>query len=199
MTVRNIGNRASELTETGIVTLKNHPILSEALMPHLRVAAIADYFDIQPLQNLILVKVDEVLKIPWSSEGFAEAVNLAFEVNDETLRSKMATIVFDHLEDLLHQEFPARFFANDLSRRVFRLTQNRKRDMEGEIKELSNEKVALLNRLEQAVMGYKLAVVYNGYDFVLKGTCLKCGQIRNYNKSELDSPHCERCHLWLSS
>ncbi|OJJ95135.1 hypothetical protein ASPACDRAFT_64732 [Aspergillus aculeatus ATCC 16872] len=182
----------------GAVILANNPGISQALILHLHVAAIADYFDIQPLRNLVHSKVNKALDMPWSSEGFGEVVNLVFEGNDEFLRNQMATTVFNHLDDFIRWDHPAQLFANDLFRRVFDPMQNSRRAMEREIKNLSDDKAALTSRLDIArivVTGYQVSVVSRGFNYLFQGTCVRCGQTKNYNYklNDVIAPQWERC------
>ncbi|PYH84680.1 hypothetical protein BO82DRAFT_399508 [Aspergillus uvarum CBS 121591] len=78
----------------------------------------AYYFDVQPLRDLVHVKANEVLATPWSPAGFADVIDVAFQVNDETLHDLMVATVLDHLDDFIHPDGPSELFSDELCYRV---------------------------------------------------------------------------------
>ncbi|PYI13641.1 hypothetical protein BO86DRAFT_404190 [Aspergillus japonicus CBS 114.51] len=79
-----------------------------------------DYFDIQPLRDLVHVKVNEVLTTPWSPARFVDVIDVAFQVNDETLHNLMVTTVLNHLDDFIHPDRPSELFSDELCYRVLK-------------------------------------------------------------------------------
>ncbi|RAH71185.1 BTB/POZ domain-containing protein [Aspergillus aculeatinus CBS 121060] len=108
--------------ETTSRTNPSTPILSEILIAHIRVADLAEYYQISGLNALVERKVDKTLQMPWSAKGFGTAVDLAYRVpNAGSLCDKIAGVLVQHLDDFLPDEATESPFTDDVSVRVLRL------------------------------------------------------------------------------
>ncbi|PYI27947.1 hypothetical protein BP00DRAFT_308752, partial [Aspergillus indologenus CBS 114.80] len=92
----------SAATTAAVTTAAVASDLSKNLVAHIHMAEMADYYHVLGLKELVHKKVDETLRLPWSPEGFADAVNMAFKIADDgVLREKLAATVADHLDDFI--------------------------------------------------------------------------------------------------
>lgn len=69
---------------------KEEDATSAVLISHIRVNAIADYYDISPLKSLANKNVEEILQNSWSPDGFSDVIQ---EVLDSTADKILRDIV----------------------------------------------------------------------------------------------------------
>jgi len=75
---------------------------TEILLRNVRVNAIADYYDILRLKQLVNTKIQHVLKTSWSAFGFSNIVKEAFNsTSDMALYNIMTLTATTHIEELL--------------------------------------------------------------------------------------------------
>ncbi|PYH86718.1 hypothetical protein BO82DRAFT_397299 [Aspergillus uvarum CBS 121591] len=124
------------------------PILSEALIAHIQVAEIAEYYQVSRLKTLVEKKVDQTLQMPWSPAGFAKVVELAYKVpNAESLRDKIAGVLVQYLDDFLLDDAPESPFTDDVSARVLRLMREASKASAESIQALHSECKSLKEEL----------------------------------------------------
>src|SRR2546423_15473800 len=78
---------------------------AEILLGHVRVNAIADYYDIPQLKELANTKIQHIIETNWSPHGFSEVVKEVFNsTTDRALREIMSLTAVAHIEELLEFE-----------------------------------------------------------------------------------------------
>jgi hypothetical protein len=78
---------------------------AEILLGHVRVNAIADYYDIPQLKELANTKIQHIIETNWSPHGFSEVVKEVFNsTTDRELREIMSLAATAHIEELLQSE-----------------------------------------------------------------------------------------------
>ncbi|RAK75319.1 BTB/POZ domain-containing protein, partial [Aspergillus fijiensis CBS 313.89] len=127
---------------------RSTPFLSGILIAHIQVAEIAEYYQVSKLKALVERKIDKTLQMPWSSKGFATAVDLAYRVpNAESIRDKMAGVLVQHLDDFLSDEAAESPFADDVSVRVLCLMREASKASARSIQALHSECNSLKEQL----------------------------------------------------
>ncbi len=63
------------------------PTTNEIVLHHVHVNAIADYYDIPQLKQLVKTKIQNVLKTSWSAEGFSNVVKEVYSSTDLELQA----------------------------------------------------------------------------------------------------------------
>jgi len=78
---------------------------AETLLGHVRVNAVADYYDIPQLKELANTKIRHIIQTNWSPYGFSEVIKEVFNsTTDKELREIMSLTVAAHIEELLEFE-----------------------------------------------------------------------------------------------
>jgi hypothetical protein len=78
---------------------------TDILLRHVRVNAIADYYDIPQLRELANSKIRDILKTNWSADSFSSVVKAVFNsTSDVELRDIMALTATSHMETLIELE-----------------------------------------------------------------------------------------------
>ena len=78
---------------------------AEILLGHVRVNAVADYYDIPQLKELANTKIQRIIETNWSPHGFSEVVKEVFNsTTDRELREIMSLTAAAHIEELLEFE-----------------------------------------------------------------------------------------------
>ncbi|RAH47800.1 uncharacterized protein BO95DRAFT_461866 [Aspergillus brunneoviolaceus CBS 621.78] len=127
-------------TTAAITTAAVTEDLSKNLVAHIHMAEIADYFNVPGLKELVHKKVDETLQLPWSPEGFADAVTMAFNIGDNgVLRDRLAATVADHLDDFLGTDSRMDLFTHDASFQVLRRLNEQLKESERRTKGLQRQ------------------------------------------------------------
>ncbi|KAH7317410.1 hypothetical protein BKA65DRAFT_466379 [Rhexocercosporidium sp. MPI-PUGE-AT-0058] len=78
---------------------------TEMVLHHVRVNAIADYYDIPLLKQLANTKIQRLLETTRSADGFSDVVREVFNsTSDKALREIMASTAATHIEELIGLE-----------------------------------------------------------------------------------------------
>src|SRR5947207_4863159 len=78
---------------------------AEILLGHVRVNAVADYYDISQLKELANTEIKHIIETNWSPHGFSEVVKEVFNsTTDRELREIMSLATTAHIEELLQFE-----------------------------------------------------------------------------------------------
>jgi hypothetical protein len=78
---------------------------AETLLGHVRVNAVADYYDIPQLKELANTKIRHIIETNWSPHGFSEVIKEVFNsTTDRELREIVSLTVAAHIEELLEFE-----------------------------------------------------------------------------------------------
>ena len=122
---------------------------AEILVGHVRVNAIADYYDIPQLKELANTKIQHIIETNWSPHGFSEVVKEVFNsITDRELREIVSLAATAHIEELLEFEDFAELdvmsdFAIGIIRNMFTtykadkgLTSRELRDMKDHLESL---------------------------------------------------------------
>jgi hypothetical protein len=105
----------------------------DEIMLHVRVNAIADYYDIPQLRQLANTKIQHVLDTAWSADGFSGIIREVFQCNgDMELRKIMASTVAAHIEELIELDdfvgldIPSDFVMNIIRHTIstYRVNEN---------------------------------------------------------------------------
>ena len=80
------------------------PTTNEIVLHHVHVNAIADYYDIPQLKQLVKTKIQNVLKTSWSAEGFSNVVKEVYSSTDLALHDVMTLVTSKHIEELVELE-----------------------------------------------------------------------------------------------
>ncbi|RAH80210.1 hypothetical protein BO86DRAFT_380749 [Aspergillus japonicus CBS 114.51] len=177
----------SAATTAAVTTAAVAADLSKNLVAHIHMAEMADYYHVLGLKELVHKKVDETLRLPWSPEGFADAVNMAFKIaNDDVLRERLAATVTDHLDDFIGTDNRINLFTHDASFRVLRILNGkmkqsvrRARESQRRTKESLELQTGLAQQLRSErdlANGYHLVVTHyqQGSTVEVTSTCMKC-------------------------
>ena len=90
------------LTQVDPLCATTPAMTTEILLRNVRVNAIADYYDILRLKQLVNTKIQHVLKTSWSAFGFSNIVKEAFNsTSDMALYNIMTLTATTHIEELL--------------------------------------------------------------------------------------------------
>ena len=74
-------------------------------MWHVRVNAIADYYDIKPLANLAKAKIKESIRESWDAQAFIDAAKEALcETGDKAVHEMMGTVAVEHVGELAEMD-----------------------------------------------------------------------------------------------
>ena len=105
----------SLLAETATVT-------TDLLLRHVRVNAIADYYDIPPLRQLATTRFQHVLETNWSADAFSNVIKEVFNsTNDAALQETVASAAAAHIEELVElPEFAALEVMSDVAIRIIK-------------------------------------------------------------------------------
>ncbi|RAL16175.1 BTB/POZ domain-containing protein [Aspergillus homomorphus CBS 101889] len=124
--------------------------LSTVLIAHLYVAKIADYFQVKGLTELVHEEVDTTLQMPWSAEGFSEAVQVAYRIPyNVVLREKIAAVLVDHLDDFLTDGAHESAFDDNFSVRVLRRMDEKNSVLEKRLMESDAKRTELDKRISR--------------------------------------------------
>jgi hypothetical protein len=97
---------------------------AQILLRHVRVNAIADYYDVQQLRTLANPKIQHILNNTWTAKGFPSVVKEVFSSNaDSELKEIMTLTAAEHIEELLKMEdFAALELMSDFTTPLIRTT-----------------------------------------------------------------------------
>lgn len=73
----------------------------DIILQHIKVVAIADYYDIESLRQTAKSYISETFKLKWSSEVFPDIVKAVYEVRDPELHEIICSTVAEHIEDII--------------------------------------------------------------------------------------------------
>jgi hypothetical protein len=95
---------------------------AEILLGHVRVNAVADYYDIPQLKELTNTKIRHIIETNWSPYGFSEVVKEVFNsTTDMELREIMSLTAAAHIEELLEfEDFAELDVMNDFAIGIIR-------------------------------------------------------------------------------
>ena len=95
---------------------------NKILIRHVRVNAIADYYDIPQLKKLVNTKLQNVLETNWSADGFSHVIKEVFtSTTDKALRNIVSSTVVTHIEELIeHKDFAALEIMSDVAISIIR-------------------------------------------------------------------------------
>ena len=95
---------------------------AEVLLGHVRVNAVADYYDIPQLKELANTKIQHIIETNWSPHGFSEVVKEVFNsTTDRELREIMSLTATAHIEELLEfEDFAELDVMNDFAIGIIR-------------------------------------------------------------------------------
>jgi len=151
---------------------------SDILLCHVNVAAIADYYDITTLKEVVNRKIKTVLDTNWSPDGFSTVIKKAFDsTSDPELRNLLASAAAEHILELVGQKdfFTCGIvndFAADLLKEV--MTKYNTRN-----KELQEELINTKSRLEANERYYEQE----------KAQCEALGKRISYINDSIDGCH----------
>ncbi|KAE8355900.1 hypothetical protein BDV28DRAFT_145699 [Aspergillus coremiiformis] len=75
------------------------------LLPHIHVAAIADYYNVSALKENVNERIAQIFGSHWSSKGFAALVALILRsTTDHGVRETICRAILDHLDELVKDE-----------------------------------------------------------------------------------------------
>lgn len=116
--------------------------MAKLFHPHVSVNSIADYYDIPELRKQANAKIRWILETAWSADGLSNTVEEVFEsTSDKALRQIMATVVADHIEELIRREDFVKFkMMNEFT---FSVMQQMKSKRDAAENELRRTKIAL--------------------------------------------------------
>jgi len=116
---------------------------SGVLLCHVNVAAIADYYDIPALKEIVNRKIKTILDTNWSPYGFSTVIKQAFgSTSDTELHSILASTAAEHILELVGQEDfftcgVVNNFAADLLKEVVTKYSNREEELQQELDDKS--------------------------------------------------------------
>lgn len=96
-------NEASPLRPSldySLIGLDHDP--RDAILEHIRVSKIADYYDIQSLRRTANLYISSALQTKWfSAERFSAIIKAAYEVPDRELHEIIAQVLAEHIEEFI--------------------------------------------------------------------------------------------------
>lgn len=95
--------------------------MAALLRPHIKVNAIADYYNIPKLKEFANAQIQKILITSWSPDGFATIIEeTRNSTGDKALLSILSTSAAVHIEDLLkaNENIVPDNFANDVIRNL---------------------------------------------------------------------------------
>lgn len=100
------------------------PTTTEILLHHVKVNAIADYYDMPPLKQLANAKIQNILETNWSANNFSDVVKEAFNsTSDTALHEIITSTAIAHIEELIeHEDFMAVKVISDFALGILRNT-----------------------------------------------------------------------------
>jgi len=98
------------------------PMTTEILLRHIKVNAIADYYDIPQLKQLADTKIQNILETNWSANNFPDVVEEAFRSTSDTALHKIITsTAAAHIEELVeHEDFATLTVMSDFALGILR-------------------------------------------------------------------------------
>ncbi|KAF4632577.1 hypothetical protein G7Y89_g5550 [Cudoniella acicularis] len=98
------------------------PMTTEILLRHIKVNAIADYYDIPQLKRLANTKIQNFLETNWSANNFSAVVEEAFNSTSDTALHKIITsTAAAHIEELVqHEDFTTVTVMSDFALGILR-------------------------------------------------------------------------------